>query len=197
MGKRAEQKKETLERLRSVIDELVAQKGYDAVTIREISERAGVSTGVFYYYFKSKDDILLDRFLRAGERFRELASGELSLLTVREALHRIVHYNLQYTLSRVPSVSLSYHKAIMSDYSSWTEHAPDEFRLLLRSLFIRAKENHQLRSSYSPAQLADMLWSMTYGVRIAMLMDGYDFARNTAVKEQLLSWVDAQLIDEA
>lgn len=35
------------------------KKGYDNITIEEISKKAGGSVGAFYHYFRSKNDIFL------------------------------------------------------------------------------------------------------------------------------------------
>jgi AcrR family transcriptional regulator len=59
---------------------LFAEKGFDATSVQEIVERAAVTKGAMYHYFKSKDDLLyeiyhglisqqladLDRILAAG-----------------------------------------------------------------------------------------------------------------------------------
>ncbi len=38
--------------------EIFCEKGYDKTSINDIIERVGVTKGAFYYYFKSKEDIL-------------------------------------------------------------------------------------------------------------------------------------------
>lgn len=38
--------------------ELFGEKGFDATTIDDMTERAGLSHGTFYLYFSSKEDIL-------------------------------------------------------------------------------------------------------------------------------------------
>lgn len=40
--------------------ELICDKGLDAVTVDEITERCGVAKGTFYTYFKRKEDIVLE-----------------------------------------------------------------------------------------------------------------------------------------
>ena len=42
-------------------------KGFENITIDEISRKAGVSVGTFYHYFKSKEDILYTLFENADE----------------------------------------------------------------------------------------------------------------------------------
>ena len=44
---------------------LFRQNGFDAATMRGIAEKAGVATGAAYYYYPSKDAIVLDFYQRA------------------------------------------------------------------------------------------------------------------------------------
>lgn len=58
-GLRERKRRQTLERLSEVGLELFAAKGYEATTIDEIAAAAGISRRTFFYYFDSKEDILL------------------------------------------------------------------------------------------------------------------------------------------
>lgn len=60
---------ETRSRLTSVADELVAEKGFEALRIEEVVQRAGVAKGTFFAHFKDKDE-LMD--LLIGERINSL-----------------------------------------------------------------------------------------------------------------------------
>lgn len=46
--------------LRDALTALVEEKGYDAVTVEEITERANLGRTTFYLHYQSKDDLLLD-----------------------------------------------------------------------------------------------------------------------------------------
>jgi len=52
---------ETKKRIRAAALSLFAEKAFAEVTLQEICEKSGVNKHTFYYYFKSKDD-LLDRY---------------------------------------------------------------------------------------------------------------------------------------
>jgi AcrR family transcriptional regulator len=69
--KRDLQKMETRQRLYNAAIELIDKKGFSHVTISDITEKAGVSKGNFYHYFKSKDEVLIEEFLKIDTFFEE------------------------------------------------------------------------------------------------------------------------------
>lgn len=50
----------TRELLRNALMRLINEKGYDAITIQDITERANLGRTTFYLHYESKDDLLLD-----------------------------------------------------------------------------------------------------------------------------------------
>ncbi len=58
-GLREQNRQHTLRRIAEVGIELFLAKGYEATTLDEIAATAGISRRTFFYYFKSKEDILL------------------------------------------------------------------------------------------------------------------------------------------
>lgn len=67
------------EQLRAAALALFDERGYEATTIQAIAQRAGVSVGIFYRYFRSKQQILL---ALTQERLAEI---RLNLADVRTA----------------------------------------------------------------------------------------------------------------
>ena len=53
----------TRQSLRTALLELIKEKGYDAISIEEITERANVGRATFYLHYKDKEDLLLEDFL--------------------------------------------------------------------------------------------------------------------------------------
>jgi AcrR family transcriptional regulator len=76
---------------------LFRERGFDAATMRDIAAQAGVATGAAYYYFSSKDAIVLAFYERAT---REMASQEEDVLTgskdLRSRLAGILEIKLRY-----------------------------------------------------------------------------------------------------
>jgi len=99
------------ERLIAAGEAILAEKGIEATTVKEIARRAGVSPGLFHYYFASKDDLLLAVVYEAGARFGEQlmqelrrmsakhAFSEMAMLAVAKVSHRDpTWYRLRYEL---------------------------------------------------------------------------------------------------
>jgi TetR/AcrR family transcriptional regulator len=57
-------KEDKKEKLIATAQKLFEEKGYDGVRMRELSERAGVNKGLLHYYFKSKEAIFHEVFIR-------------------------------------------------------------------------------------------------------------------------------------
>ena len=55
---RERKRRETLERIAETGLRLFAEKGYDATTLEDVAAAAGISARTFFYYFKTKDEIL-------------------------------------------------------------------------------------------------------------------------------------------
>ncbi len=64
----------TCQSLRTALLELIKEKGYDAISIEEITERANVGRATFYLHYKDKEDLLL-------EEFREMANEKAQTLS--------------------------------------------------------------------------------------------------------------------
>jgi AcrR family transcriptional regulator len=88
----------TRERILDVALDLFTEKGFDGTSLREIAERLDVTKAALYYYFPSKDDILMALHMRIHEFGREamqqMAEEPVTLKTWGELLDQIVGHML-------------------------------------------------------------------------------------------------------
>ncbi len=63
---------ETRARILDSALQLFREKGFDEATMRDIAEEAGVATGAAYYYFRSKEDLVMAFYVRTADEAREL-----------------------------------------------------------------------------------------------------------------------------
>ena len=60
------------ERLIAAGYKVLSEKGYEATTVKEVAHVAGVSPGLFHYYFASKDELLLAVLNESGTRYGKM-----------------------------------------------------------------------------------------------------------------------------
>lgn len=58
LSKQQLKSKETKSRIFKAAKKILQQQGYEALSIKNICDEAGVSNGSFYHHFKTKDDLL-------------------------------------------------------------------------------------------------------------------------------------------
>jgi AcrR family transcriptional regulator len=63
---------ETRDRIVDVALTLFRDKGFDETTMRDIAAEAGVATGAAYYYFHSKEDLVMAFYLRTANEERDI-----------------------------------------------------------------------------------------------------------------------------
>ncbi len=73
------------------------QDGFDTATMREIAARAGVATGAAYYYFPSKDAIVMAFYQRACQEMQPLLAEALGRSTgLEQRLRELIRVKLDY-----------------------------------------------------------------------------------------------------
>jgi AcrR family transcriptional regulator len=77
--------------------ELFREEGFDNATMRDIAEKAGVATGAAYYYYRSKDAIVMDFYRRSCADMQPKIEAALENTTSLEArLRELIRVKLAY-----------------------------------------------------------------------------------------------------
>ncbi len=92
-GLRERKRRETLQRITEAGTRLFIAYGYEATTLDAIAAEAGISRRTFFYYFKSKDEILLAMQGGLGDMLAaalaQEPAAERPIRAVRDAMLRI------------------------------------------------------------------------------------------------------------
>jgi AcrR family transcriptional regulator len=93
-GLRERKKREARQHISDVATRLFAQRGFEAVTVVEIAEAAGVAKATVTNYFPRKEDLLLDLQAEAEhllvDAIRERPPGQPVVEAVRGLMHRLL-----------------------------------------------------------------------------------------------------------
>ncbi|GAA2725485.1 MULTISPECIES: helix-turn-helix domain-containing protein [Streptomyces] len=91
---RERKKQETRQRISDVATALIAERGFDQVTVTEIAKEAHVSAMTVFNYFPRKEDLFLDRIPQAIELItaavREREPGRAPLAALRHSVLALI-----------------------------------------------------------------------------------------------------------
>ncbi len=88
---------ETRSKILDAALDLFRERGFDAATMREIAARAGVATGLAYYYFKSKEDLVLAFYWRAKDEMApQLENAHTEHRKLEGRLRALIQAKLDY-----------------------------------------------------------------------------------------------------
>jgi AcrR family transcriptional regulator len=96
LGLREQKKKKARDALERAALKLFEERGFDAATIKEIAEAAGMSPRTFFRYFSSKEDVVFSRVTEEFDVLRGLLASEpirdSSLSTLKRVLRAFAEH---------------------------------------------------------------------------------------------------------
>jgi AcrR family transcriptional regulator len=96
LSKRKLQARETRKRILESALSLFREKGFDQVSIDEITSAAGVSKGSFYTYFQTKSDIIIEEFRLIDDYYQKKESAIMRSPDAASRLIAFTKYQLDY-----------------------------------------------------------------------------------------------------
>lgn len=157
-----ERSRETRRRLVRAAEGLWRAKGFDETTVEEICDRAGMSKGSFYFYFPTKEHLLLELGISTSDRvLDDVAAERAADLPVREALRQAMA-SIVRRIERTPKPLLARTlSAIYGRADEWVDFRGDraDFGKVFESIFRRAQERGEIAPEHRPEELASLLGS--------------------------------------
>jgi AcrR family transcriptional regulator len=134
---------------------LFEQKGFSETSIQDIVDMLGVTKGTFYYYFKSKEELLMDIHLRYIEALLENQKRiiEDSTKTIKEKVFEIVYmliHNIEKQ-GRQARIFFREMKHLNEDHLKKIVEKRDLFRYNLQSLIEEGMRNGEFRDDLPPS----------------------------------------------
>lgn len=107
MGRREENNRRTKEAIVSNALRLFRERGFDAVTVEEITRASGVAKGTFYTHFAVKSDIIVEEFRKIDRYYATYAERNLRrYATAEEKLRAFTRAQMRYVRDEVGNDSL-------------------------------------------------------------------------------------------
>lgn len=170
---RTPKSEESRKRILAAALKIFRDRGFNSATMREVAAEAGVAIGAAYYYFDSKDAIVMAFYEQAQEDMAPSLDGILSeSRTLEQRLRGIIGQKIEYFAPNRSLVgTLSAHIDPEHPLSPFSE-ATAQIRNRDVSFFRRAVEESPLRlpSSILP-YLPRLLWLYQMGLLLFWVYD--------------------------
>ncbi|MDN7243202.1 TetR/AcrR family transcriptional regulator [Planococcus sp. N028] len=143
---------------------LFEKKGFSETSIQDIVEALSVTKGTFYYYFASKEQLLMDIHLGYIDdlltRQKQLAS---SALTNSEKMKSIVHLLIDDIKSHGASGRVFFREMrhLTVGNAEVIKKKREQFRVNIEELIARGMEQGEFRKDLSPALTAFAILGVT------------------------------------
>jgi len=172
---------ETRSRILAAALDSFRERGFEETTMREIAERAGMATGAAYYYFPSKDALVLAFYHQAQSEMEPLLEEALAASRdFKQRLRRILEVKLKYFHpSRRLLGALAAHTDPQHPLSPFGEQARE-----IRENDMRFFKNALNSSNVSVKKdmagtLPRMLWMYQMGIILFWIYDRSEDQRKT------------------
>jgi AcrR family transcriptional regulator len=164
---------ETRDRILEAALALFRERGFAEATMREVAARAGVATGLAYYYFESKTAIVLAFYARAKDDLPDRLEAAHTHRTLAARLAAIIEAKFEYfTPNRRFLGALMAHAADPSSPLSPFSEASRDIREFDLAQFERAlaETRTSLPRDLAP-HMAKILWLYQLGLLLFWIYD--------------------------
>lgn len=136
---------------------LIAERGYDRTSVREIAQAINLTSGTMFYHFKTKDDLLEavikkgieDGFTMTSEALRRAGRGSLARYLALVTAHiGVVHGDLRH----VHRVWIREWDRLPPEARLRLRPSAEKYRALLDNLLVALAEDGHLKSDPATAR---------------------------------------------
>lgn len=158
---------------------LFLREGYDSLTIRDICANAGITTGMFYRHFVSKDDVLSYCYMLEIRDVIAAVDDELAGLTLPEQIVRLIVNIFQvYRQYGASAVYIFLNRNTVSTSGSF------KMRFMIRDKVVElidaaVANGYQLRTERSGEEIFNDISTIMKGLSSDWYMTGQDIILRT------------------
>ena len=192
---------DTKERIIGAASKVLAEKGYEAATLKEISREAQAAPGLVHYYFGGKDQLLVEVLRAAGQRFHqrmeqlvETLPADQSLEAVLAELQKRVDQDPDVYRLRYESFSLGLHNPLIAPRvrERMAERRQELGRVMAKVMVNTPREPGAggRDPALDPIAVAALLLSVFDGLALQKIMDpSFDLDTPYRLLADMLRWL--------
>jgi AcrR family transcriptional regulator len=153
---------------------VIAARGIDEVTIREIARESGYSAGVLAHYFKNKDDLLAHALRLSHDQIRKRYDTEVETPVAADALRAVLFDNLPLEEQRELETRIEmsfWARALRNAELHQIQHEESEtHRALIRRLIEASEKEGAIAEGHNREDVLELLGAMIDGISLHALL---------------------------
>lgn len=185
--RRKEQAKKTETTILNTALALMKERGFEAVTVRDICQAAGITTGAFYHHFASKEELFSKGFAPLDEYMKQELAGHEADCPV-DRLRRILQAYAQF-MEGGGELTAQYYQRRMSDPSMASLDPSRYVRQAMLDCLKQARDTGSMIPQADPVWVADFFMRHFRGTVIDWLLHhrGYSLTEKMLVDYDMLA----------
>ncbi|MFZ7121842.1 MAG: TetR/AcrR family transcriptional regulator [Eubacteriaceae bacterium] len=160
---RNEQHKKTKKELQKKALDLFESQGYDNVTIDQICRELGLTKGAFYYYFKSKSDILLKSYMYSEGNLMNYYNDRIHL-PVKEQLKALFDWYISYFSSEDFKKINVFTKTQLENYNKKYSITNIAQLMILNNIINKGIQNGTFKNDIDATEMSNFIYTYISGV---------------------------------
>lgn len=182
LNSRKLQAQRTKERIYQSALRLIEEVGYANASVAGITQAAGVSTGSFYTYFSSKEDILLHTFVKSSEIYQKAYSSVTGLPFPENLYHfiQLSYFGLDQRGKEVMYGVVT--NSLAPDFKAAISDQSRGFYQFIRLLIQQGLDEKKLSPLHDSDTYVQLLFTILTGVEFTWCVN--DYQENLSVKAE-------------
>jgi len=176
---------ETRRKIFNTAAQLITEKGFDNVTVEEICKQSGVAKGLFYHYFNSKADIVIETYMDVDNKF----SAEVMALPATTPYDRVIYavsFQARYAKAKGLEFVKQIYKHQLDTGTSFFISEDRAFFRLIRDAIREGQQKNQLRSDFSAEVLTRLALSISRGITYDWCLHDGDYDIEEVMRRSFL-----------
>jgi TetR/AcrR family transcriptional regulator, fatty acid metabolism regulator protein len=143
---------------------LITEKGFENVTIEEIAKQSGVARGLFYHYFNSKDDIVVETYMIIDKSYSQFYADNAPHCNSIEKILLTVIFQARHATQLGIDFVRQIYKSQLYAGTQYFISKERPFYTILQEVIHQAQLEGTIRSDVSDAELTNIVLNCSRGM---------------------------------
>ena len=144
--------------------QMITEHGFDNVTIADICKQSNVAKGLFYHYFNSKDDIVIETYKIVDERYsQEIMHLPIEMNSIEKIIFTVT-FQAHYAIEKGVAFVRQIYKSQLDTGTTFFISPERAFFKLIQEAVIAGQMSNQIRTDISPDEFTRLILSISRGI---------------------------------